>query len=78
MMIAEEDLKGREESVVKLVRDGSTPVTRWMSAAKSAAARCTPGQSSADNRIGVAWPLLTIGNVEAEDLKVVQVFCPMA
>src|SRR5436190_1425086 len=62
---------------VKLVSDGLTEVTRWMSAAKSEAANCAPGQSSAEIRMGEAFLSLTTGNVPEPDLKVTQVSCPI-
>ena len=65
-----------EDVVVTFLRDGLTPVTRWMSEAKSEAARCTPGQSSLERRMGAAFPLCTTANVLFEDLNATQLSCP--
>lgn len=76
-MIIAEDVFGGEDAVAFAI-DGFTPVTRWMSAAKSNAARCTPGQSSSESRIGVPLPLDTMGNVDGEEENATQEVCPMA
>lgn len=57
---------------------GFTFVTWWMSDAKSKAARCTPGQSSEERKIGVAFPSATIGNAKDDFWKVTQLGWPMA
>lgn len=57
---------------------GVMPVTAPMSDAKSAAARCTPGHSSAEMRIGAAFPALTMEKLANDGLNVTQVSWPMA
>lgn len=63
--------------IVRLARVGLTPVTLWMSATKSPAARCTPGQSSGETKTGAAcWPLIT-GKVSLLDWKATQEGAPI-
>ena len=66
------------EDVVKLRSDGFTPETCSMSDAKSDAARCTPGHSSSERRMGVALPLFTTVNMEDADLNATHVSWPIA
>ena len=67
-----------EEEVVTFRSDGLTPVTCWMSDAKSEAARWTPGHSSSERRMGAALPLFTTANIDGADLNATQVSWPMA
>ncbi len=78
IMIAVEPTEEKEESLEEtFLSEGLTPVTCWMSDAKSNAARCTPGHSSEESRIGAALPLFTNVNADDEVLKVTQVSCPI-
>lgn len=47
-------------------KTGATPVTRWMSATKSVAARWTPSQSSLATQTEEAFPELAMVNEEFE------------
>lgn len=63
--------------IVRLARVGLIPVTLWMSATKSSAARCTPNQSSGETKTGAAcWPLMT-GKVSRLGWKVTQEGAPI-
>ena len=67
------ELKGKDTFVI----DVSTPVTRRISAAKSAAANWTPGHSLADISMGAAFLLFTMEKELTDDWRETQVIWPI-
>jgi hypothetical protein len=67
-----------DTELVEFIKDGREPVTALMSDAKSIAARCTPGHSSADRTIWAALPPDTTEKCDEDDEKETQPLWPSA